>query len=193
MHWHERLPQRWEAERRIAMQVLTDANTGVSVDGVAFVEGVFRVMSEHGHVYESVTIRIEYPPSFPDGGQPPDVILLSHRDVWRATADAHFFSGWKMCLFVAGEAPVDFSEEDSLNALFAVLNTYLFKQSIFQHDLAREVIGGREATWPGEARSHRIDGVEEAVRGMGLVRRNQRCPCGSGRKFKHCCMQGIRR
>lgn len=193
MHWHERLPLRWEAEQRIARQVLKAAKTGVREDGVAFVEGVFEVVSEHGHIFESVTMRIEYPHSFPDGGQTPDVVLLSHRDRWRATADAHIWSDWRLCLFVAGETPVDFRQEDSLNALFGVLRTYLSKQSVYQRHLAREGLGGDRAIWPGEARSHGTTGVAEAVSAMGVVGRNQRCPCGSGRKFKHCCMTKIRR
>jgi hypothetical protein len=193
MHWYERLPQRWETEQRIASQVLEDADSGIKEDGVAFVDGKFHIMSEHGHVYETATIRIEYPQSYPNGGQPPDVILLSHRNCWRAIPDAHIFPDWRLCLYVAGESPVNFSMDDSLNGLFAVLNTFLFKERVFQRALARQGLTGELAIWPGEARSHRFDGIEEAIREMGHVGRNQHCPCGSGSKFKNCCMRKVRR
>jgi len=36
---------------------------------------------------------------------------------------------------------------------------------------------------------HDVAAYEKA---RGKVRRNHPCPCGSGRKFKHCCMKEIR-
>jgi uncharacterized protein YecA (UPF0149 family) len=96
-----------------------------------------------------------------------------------------------MCLFVPGESPVDFTQPDSLNGLFAVLHTYLFKQRLFQRDLVREAITGEKAVWPGEARSHNSAGLAEAVQDMGRVGRNDPCPCGSGLKFKKCHMREL--
>lgn len=192
MHWHEQSPTRWEAERRIAKEVLDDFRSGVSEIGIAFVEGRFRIRSQHGHTYDVATLRIEYPPHFPERGQTPKVVLLSHRDRWQPIADAHIFSDWSLCLFVPSEAPVDFSKQDSLNAFFAVLQTYLFKQWIFQRALAREQFTGRPAVWPGEARSHGVAGVAEAVQDAGRLGRNAPCPCGSGLKFKNCHMRLLR-
>jgi len=60
MHWHEECPERWEAEQRIAKAILNEFVSGVGADGVASIEGVFHVRSEHGHTYESVKIRVEY-------------------------------------------------------------------------------------------------------------------------------------
>ncbi len=193
MYWHEQYPERWKAEQRIGNELLDDFVSGVGADGEAFLEGVFHVRSEHGHTYESVKIRVEYPDSFPGRGQTPNVVLLSHRDRWRANADSHFFDDWSMCLFVSGESPVDFTQSDSLNGLFAVMQTYLFKQHLFQRDLAREAITGKKAVWPGEARSHGSAGIAEAVHDMGWVGRNDPCPCGSGMKFKFCHRLLIRR
>jgi preprotein translocase subunit SecA len=77
--------------------------------------------------------------------------------------------------------------------VFAVLQTFLFKERIYQKALALEEITGRKAVWPGEARSHGIAGIAEAVRDMGWVKRNDPCPCGSGRKFKSCHMGKLKR
>src|SRR4051794_31452634 len=89
MRWHECRPARWRAEQDIARQLLQECKYGVDERGVAFIQGVFHVLSQHGHRYESVTLRIEYPPNFPDRGTTPKVILLSHRDRWQCDADAH--------------------------------------------------------------------------------------------------------
>jgi hypothetical protein len=98
MAWQERDPARWEAEQRIGRQILDDCRSGVGDSGVAFMEGVFHVRSRHGHRYESVTLRVEYPPTFPDRGTPPTVILVSHRDRWRKGGDSHINMDWSLCL-----------------------------------------------------------------------------------------------
>jgi uncharacterized protein len=38
-----------------------------------------------------------------------------------------------------------------------------------------------------------VAGIAEAVRDKGRVRRNEPCPCGSGKKFKVCCLRRLRR
>jgi len=67
--------------------------------------------------------------------------------------------------------------------MFAVLQTFLFKEFLYQKDLAMEAISGRKAVWPGEARSHGLAGIAEAVHDMGGVGRNEACPCGSARSL----------
>jgi SEC-C motif len=191
--WHERSPERWQAEQEIARKLLGNFHTGISVGGVAFVQGDFVVRSRHGHVYESVAIRVEYPPSFPDRGQIPTVVLMSHRDRWHNRGNSHIIADWSLCLFVPGDSGIDFRQAGSLGALFAVLHTFLFKEHVYQQALTREALTGERAIWPGEARSHGVAGVLEAVRERGRLRRNEPCPCGSGKKFKVCCMQRIRR
>ena len=193
MAWHERAPARWESEKRIGHQLLEDGRSGISDDGVVFLEGVFHVRSRHGHRYESVRLRVEYPPSFPERGTTPKVVLLSHRDRWKEGGDSHINSDWSLCLFVAGECGIDFRLSDSLNALFAVTQTVLFKEHLYQQALVREALTGEKAVWPGDARSHGMAGIAEAVHGMGGVGRNEACPCGSGKKFKVCCLRRLRR
>jgi SEC-C motif len=192
MEWHERDPARWEAEQRIGRQILDDFGSGVGDGGVAFVEGVLHVRSRHGHRYESVTVRIEYPPTFPDRGTTPTVVLVSHRDRWRKGGDSHINTDWSLCLYVPGESGIDFRRADSLNDLFAVLQTFLFKEHLYQQALGKEALTGVKAVWPGEARAHGTAGIAEAVREKGRVGRNEPCPCGSGKKFKVCCLRRLR-
>jgi hypothetical protein len=193
MHWHERNPERWMAEQRIARQFLEGFSSGVGGDGAAYMEGIFHVRSQHGHTYESVTIRVDYPASFPERGQMPKVVMMSHRGRWRRGGNSHINSDWSLCLFVPGESGIDFRQMTSLGALFGVLHTFLFKEHIYQQALVREGLTGESAVWPGEARSHGVAGVAEAVRDRGRLGRNQPCPCGSGKKFKVCCMRRIGR
>ena len=156
-------------------------------------EGVFHVRSEHGHTYESVKLRIEYPLSFPDRGQIPTVMLMSHRDRWLKGDNSHLNSDWSLCLFVPGESGIDFQRTDSLRKMFGVIHTFLFKEHLYQKAKARRPITGEKAVWPGEARSHGLVGIAEAVRDKGRVGRNEPCPCGSGKKFKACHMKQLRR
>lgn len=193
MGWHERNPARWEAEQRSGNQILGNFRSGIGDGGLAFLEGVFHVRSRHGHRYESVTLRVEYPPTFPERGMPPRVVLLSHRDRWQKGGDSHINPDWSLCLFVPGESGIDFRRADSLNALFAVAQTFLFKEHLYQLALVREAVSGERAVWPGEARAHGMAGIAEAVRDRGRVGRNEPCPCGSGKKFKVCCLRRLRR
>jgi uncharacterized protein YecA (UPF0149 family) len=69
----------------------------------------------------------------------------------------------------------------------------LFKEHLYQQDLVKEDLTGVKAVWPGEARSHGMAGIAEAIQDKGRVGRNEPCPCGSGKKFKVCCLRRIRR
>jgi hypothetical protein len=170
---------------------LDDYRGGIAEAGVAYLEGVFHVRSQHGHCYESVTLRIEYPQDFPRRGVTPKVCLVSHRDRWRTGRDSHINADWSLCLFVPGESGIDFGRDDSLNELFAVIQTFLFKEHLYQQALARESLTHQKATWPGPARAHGVAGIAEAVRERGGVGRNERCLCGSGKKFKVCCKRRL--
>src|SRR5271165_5530828 len=41
--------------------------------------------------------------------------------------------------------------------------------------------------WSGKTRSGSMSGTGAAVNATAKVGRNEPCPCGSGRKYKHCC------
>lgn len=172
MQWHEANLERWQQEKVVAAKLLDDFQADIDGVGTASLHGAFGVYSEHGPLYESVKLRIVYPTTFPARNQPPSVYLESHRDRWKKGGNSHIESDWKLCLFVPGESGIDFSRDCSLNDLFGVIHTFLFKQRIYQRRLARVQLDGHGAQWPGEDRSHGIQGIREAIRDIGGARRN---------------------
>lgn len=191
MQWHLSDALRWQQEQAIANEVLLDCVSAVNENGTATIVGKFRIFSQHGHVYETVTIRIEYPERFPTRNQPPNVYLESHRDCWVNYGDSHIEADWRLCLFVPSESGIDFSEGESLNHLFAVLNTFFIKQRIYQRRVLASQFTGVAAHWPGDDRSHGIEGIAEAIKEGKGIGRNSPCPCGSGKKYKKCHMRQI--
>lgn len=186
MFWHQTQPDRWIAEQSVALEVLDDFHSGIDEAGTAYVTGTFNVLSEHGHLYEAVSIRIEYPNDFPRRNVPPSVYLLSHRDKWIKGGNSHIESDWKLCLFVPGESGINFADANSLNQLFGIIQTFLFKEYVYQKRLKFSRRTGSVAEWPGEDRSHGEAGIKEAIESIGRIGRNSPCPCGSGKKYKHC-------
>lgn len=185
MSWHQKDSKRWEREQALASLTLSDFQSGVEGDTV-FLAGRMELCSEHGHIYDSVHIRLVYPPTFPHRNQPPSVYLESHRDIWRKGGDSHIESDWKLCLFVPGESRIDFSKDDSLQSLLGTIHTFLLKERIYQRRLLLAQATGVTADWPGPDRSHGEQGIREAIRAMGRIGRNAPCPCGSGLKYKKC-------
>lgn len=186
MYWYNDNPERWLREQQIATEILTAFESTIDGNGNATFQGDLELCSEHGHVYETVRIRVVYPATFPIRNQPPAVYLESHRDRWKNVADSHIESDWKLCLFVPGESGIDFAEGDSLKKLIGVTHTFLLKERIYQRRLAKAQRTGEIAEWPGPDRSHGVEGIREAIRDMGRVGRNDPCPCGSGLKVKKC-------
>ena len=189
MCWHQTNPERWKQEQAIAATVLHDCENEIDDNRTAIIHGIFDVYSEHRHIYESVRLRIEYPASFPERNQPPSVYLESHRNHWKNTADSHIEKNWRLCLFVPSESGIDFFDSASLNYLFAIIQTFLFKQRIYQKRLDKSWLTGTLAKWPGEDRSHGEQGILEAIQAKGYPGRNDPCPCGSGKKYKQCHLQ----
>ena len=113
MQWHEAMPQRWAQEQSIAAALLQDFEAGIGSDDFAFVRGLFNVVSEHGHVYETVKLRVVYPSAFPVRNQPPSVYLESHRDRWIKGGNSHIEDDWRLCLFVPSESGITFGEMTS--------------------------------------------------------------------------------
>ena len=186
MYWHEASPDRWSREQTLASHLLRDFESEIDTNQTAIIRGTFDVCSKSEHVYESVGLRIEYPATFPIRNKPPSVYMESHRDRWKNTSNSHIEGNWRLCLFVPGESQINFGAEESLSELFAVIHTFLFKQRIYQKRLAKSYLTGEVVKWPGEERSHGDKGILEAIRASGGVGRNDPCPCGSGKKYKHC-------
>ena len=177
--------------QELAQRVLEKGEAGIGDQGRAFLLGTMRIISRHGHEYMACKIRIVYPQGFPERGRVPAVYLESHRN-WCKGPDAHIEDDWKLCLFVPGEAGIDFSSPNSLGELIQCLRVFLFKEYLYQKDLISGLLTRTPAVWPSHARSHGIAGIYEAVRERGRWGRNEPCPCGSGKKFKRCCLRKMR-
>jgi hypothetical protein len=191
--WYETNPARWQAEQDIARGVLRGFQAGVDGKGRAFLAGEVSLLSDHGHEYGPFGIRIVYPVGFPERGRVPAVYLESHRDQWKNVRDSHIEADWTLCLFVPGESQIDFTRSNSVGDLLACLGTFLLKERLYQQALAREALTGLPARWLGHQRSHGRRGIREAVRDRGRVGRNEACICGSGKKFKNCCLDKMER
>ena len=191
MYWYDENPVRWQQEQQLAAAVLDCFEASTDEDGQAFIRGWLKLSSEHGHVYESVELRFVYPQTFPARNQPPSVYLESHHDRWAKGGNSHIESDWKLCLFVPGESGIDFADDDSIKDLLGVVHTFLLKERIYQRRLVRTQLHGGRALWPGADRSHGIQGIREAIQDMGGIGRNDPCPCGSGEKFKKCCINKV--
>ena len=191
MCWYNDDPLRWQVEQQIAAVTLIDVEAGIDGNDHAYFRGNLEVSSEHGHVYETVRLRFVYPSTFPARNQPPSVYLESHRDRWKNGGNSHIEHNWKLCLFVPAESGIDFADENSLRKLIGVVHTFLLKERIYQRRLSLAELQGGIAEWPGPDRSHGIEGIREAIRDMGGVGRNSPCPCGSGLKFKQCCIHKL--
>ena len=190
--WHTRAPARWKTEVKKAQESLQNSSNGVEQDGSAWIRGTFRVLSAHGYERGSFQIKIVYAAEFPVRGRVPSVYLEEHPLSWQNTRDSHIEDDWKLCLFVPGYSGIDFERPDSLVSLLKCLSTFLFKEIIYQRALLAEALGGPPATWPGSARAHGHDGIQEALEDEGRPRRNDPCICGSGKKFKRCCITKYR-
>lgn len=171
---------------------MDEVEARIESNGRAFLRGIVRVLSSHGHEYGAFQVRIVYPAKFPERGRVPAVYLESHRH-WQQGGDSHLEEDWKLCLFVPGEADIDWTRTDSLRTLIASLRVFLFKEYRYQKDLAqwRVLRTGRQPQWLGPARPHGIAGIREVVRERGGWGRNAPCPCGSGAKYKHCCLRKL--
>jgi hypothetical protein len=191
MEWYEAMPSRWRSEQELAQRLLEQVEAGIDDQGRAFLLGTVRILSQHGHEYAAFRIRIVYPNEFPERGRVPAVYLESHRN-WLKGPDAHIEEDWKLCLFVPGEVGINFSSPESLGEIIQCLRVFLFKEYLYQRDLINGILTGIPAVWPGQARSHGIVGIREAVRERGQWGRNEACICGSGKKFKRCCLPKMR-
>lgn len=184
--WHEK-SARWCVEQTIARELLQDVECRIQ-NGIAIIVGTLDVASATGRIYETVKLKIEYPYKFPKQNQPPRVVLVSHRDVWKRGFDSHINADWSLCLFVWFESGIDFRNATSLSDLIMVIHTFLFKERVYQKALAAEKKTGVKAVWPGEARAHGLAGEIEALQ---AISHDSKCPCGSGKKFNRCCKPRI--
>ena len=190
--WTEHHPARWQEEQRLARELLSCVQTGSKGDRV-FIEGTFSLRLNCDHELDQFRLRLEYPISFPKKYVHPLVYLVSHHDLWRAGYDSHIEYTWRLCLYVPLESGLDFRREDELSRLFEHIQSFLFRERMYQRDLRVQLAGGPRAAWPGPDRSHGDEGLIEAIQALGGIPKNGPCICGSGKKYKSCCRSRLRK
>ncbi len=186
-------PSRWLAEQVIARRFVQFVKFGQDSLNRAFFRGFLSVRSRHGHEHGPFSVRVVYPPRFPDLGIVPSVYLMSHRDRWKSGHDSHIEPDWRLCLFVPGESGIAFRSPESLAELLGITVVFLRKEVMYQRALGREISGGPKAIWPGEDRAHGTEGLAQAVRDRGGIGDQEPCICGSGSTFRNCCSHRIGR
>lgn len=156
-------------------------------------EGTITLRTESG-IPIRVATRVEFPDDYSD--QEPMVYETAGRFPW--DPDRHILPGGRCCLWLRPESKWDPKDPDGL--LHLLDETVLF----FERQLIHELYP--DAPWPGGERSHgllgyaeyiseRLGGDEERLSAMKPVLigalhvgRNTTCPCGSGAKYKKCCL-----
>lgn len=175
--------QRWQAEQEIAGRFLTELEVGASEEGWPQLRGCYEQRSQHGRVYGAFRLRIAYPPPFPLRNAQPRVWIENPPSTWVNTVDGHVYPDWELCLGVALDSEIDFTQPDSGIKLVEAVDTFLRLERIYQRDRRWK---GDAADWPGPQRSHGLLGYYESIRAMGEPGRNDPCLCGSGLKYKAC-------
>lgn len=80
------------------------------------------------------------------------------------------------------------SGEPGLNYLCPGFKAFFTHVDPYMHFMAAELRAGRPAAGIMQHLRRRQQQAREQAASVGGVRRNDPCPCGSGRKYKNCCM-----
>jgi len=195
------MPRRWEREQAIARKFMENVRADLGF-GLAGIRGDIVLSSKYsGGLRDVFGIYIIYPADFlhalteegfvDHAPTYPSVYLKSHRDVWVQRIDGHILSDWSLCLYVPGEADINFRQVNSLERLLEVVKTFLVLERIYQRRIQREPETGIEAKWPGPERSHGLGGYVEAIRDRGGISDTDLCICGSGLRFARCHKQRL--
>lgn len=188
--WHEQDPGRWQQEQQVARRLLSNVRPKLR-DGVAEIQGVVTVENDdYGHVYGKFGITVQYPDGFTQPGPDnvPNVYLRDPPEFWETGNDSHIESDWRLCLCVASEMAIDFSQPEALDELIGVVKLFLFKEFRYQKELLRHrQFGDPAPEWLGDDRAHGATGVLDAIEDAGVVPgKDDPCPCGQGRLFRAC-------
>ena len=190
------MPKRWERDQAIARKYMANVSADLGF-GLAGIRGDIVLANKYSEGIRDVFgIYIIYPRDFlhaqteegfvDDAPTCPSVYLISHRDVWVQRIDGHILSDWSLCLYVPGEADINFRDYNAMERLLEVIKAFLVLERIYQRRIQREKETGVKAKWPGPQRSHGYDGLAEAIRDRGGLRDTDLCICGSGKRFARC-------
>lgn len=164
--------------------------------GRAWLEGTMTLRTASG-VPVRFRVRVEFPDGYPN--REPRIYETVGR--FPRDPDRHMLPDGLCCLWLRPESKWDAKDPDSL--LRFLDEAILF----FERQLIYEMYP--DEPWPGGERGHGEHGYEEYVlellggdenllsalapvfAGAARVGRNDACPCGSGTKYKRCCLARV--
>lgn len=165
-----------------------------------YLEGALLLALEQTRVRTDIQVRIEFPPGYPlkepraydSAGRFPHI------------ADRHFFPDGRCCLWLPPESQWDRAAPDGLCRYLDQVALFFYRQL-----LCDALSTNGRVIWPGKARAHGdlgyveyvldlLDGDEKmldvlapALGNTIQLGRNDRCPCGSGIKYKRCHLEKV--
>jgi SEC-C motif len=140
----------------------------------------------------AVPVRIDFPFDYPR--REPRALDVAR--LFEHSLDRHFATDDGVCcLWLPPKSRWDASDPDTLLTFLDEVVVFFHRQLVYD--------AGGQAEWPGPQYGHRIDGYEQWIaeefgdeqalsafipilNAHVKVGRNEKCPCGSGRKFKKC-------
>ena len=95
----------------------------------------------------------------------------------------------KMAEIAAGRSDINRYALTNEAEFFAVASEYFFERPGIMRDKHPELYGALERVFHQDLRTRAVALRRELSQGRPTFGRNSPCPCGSGRKFKKCCLQ----
>jgi hypothetical protein len=195
--WYRTDPDRLEREKALLCKAYPSLAFFVD-DGVQTVriEGILPLKAHCG-VTEEIRVRIDYPHEYPRR------LPIARDPVGRfePSPNGHINKDGSFCLTLPLDKEFDL---DSTNFIVDFVDAVAL---FVDRELIYEVTG----QWPGPEWGHGGKGVQELMecefgttdtatitrladlaRGRSSLSRNAECPCGSGRKYKHCHLKTVR-
>lgn len=195
--WHERDPGCLARDRALVAARYPGLEYHIDeASGKVDVTGTITLGSECG-IRTPIGVRIAFPANYPDAE--PQAYDAAGR--FPHNPDRHFYPGGQCCLWLPPESRWRRTDPHALALFLDELAMFLDRQLTF------EATGHK--VWPGGQRSHGDKGYCEyivdffggdqslvtalapALANVPDLGRNSRCPCGSGRKYKHCHLHDV--
>jgi hypothetical protein len=191
--WFERsVGQVLRAEEALATESYPGLRFRLDTDtGRMNLEGDFVLQTDCG-VTTSIAIRVVFPRDYPESE--PTAFDAAGR--FPVSADRHIIKDGQFCLWLPPCSAWDKDDPNRLRRFLDEVTVFLERQLIF------DATGGK--IWPGGQYKHGAEGYEEfmlalldgddahlfslfpVILGKAHLGRNDVCPCGSQKKYKHC-------
>lgn len=98
----------------------------------------------------------------------------------------------KMAEIASGDSDIDRYALTNEAEFFAVASEYFFERPGVMERKHPELYAMLERVFQQDFRARLVSFTTQRTRGAQKIGRNSRCPCGSGRKYKKCCLRRMR-